>query len=252
MAHGKRVFFNGIEIIDEPMEFIISIIRLRPTPKISYIVTPNTDHFSRLDKNYGSFLEAYRCADYRVCDSRIIKKLSRFEHRSIENVIPGSDLTAKILEEPWIKECELLLIGPSLEDSEIVKTKFSLHHMKTHTPPMGFIADTFEVMKCVDLINKTKPDIVFIAVGSPQQEILANRIKSELNELYNKNTIMLCVGASFDFLSGQAKRAPKFIQGMHLEWLHRAISNPRRLIPRYWSNFLWICSYILKKLLKVK
>ena len=245
--------FNGVEVLDEPIETLVSIVRHRIIPRVSYIVTPNADHFFRLsNKKNQSFIDAYKNADIRVCDSRIIQKLSVLESSLIRNVVPGSDLTRSILEAPWVKDCELLLIGPDKEDAEVVKSKFLISKMKSYTPPMGFIHDEFEILRCIDIISKTQPDIVFIAVGSPQQEILANRIKRSVSESYINSTVILCVGASFDFLSGKIKRAPVFMQAMHLEWLHRALSNPIRLIPRYWNNFLWILSYIFKKLWKLK
>lgn len=55
-------------------------------------------------------------------------------------------------------------------------------------------------------------------------------------------TVMLGVGAAFDFHSGRARQAPRWIQRSGFEWLYRLCSDPRRLARRYLVNnplFLW-------------
>jgi exopolysaccharide biosynthesis WecB/TagA/CpsF family protein len=70
---------------------------------------------------------------------------------------------------------------------------------------------------------------LFIAVGSPQQEILARRIA----EQSDASGCALCVGAGIDFVIGRQRRAPFIIQRMGLEWAHRLLQNPRRMWRRY-------------------
>jgi len=48
--------------------------------------------------------------------------------------------------------------------------------------------------------------------------------------------VALCVGASIDFLAGEKARAPRFMRTVGLEWLHRALSEPKRLMGRYWHD----------------
>lgn len=247
MKEANLTLFNGVELIDEPAEEILRIIKEKRLPKSSYVVTPNADHFYRLDKsNDSEFKESYKNADLRICDSRIIKKLSLLEAKKINHVTPGSDLTKMILESSWAKNIDMLLVGPEPHEAETVKRRYNLPRLQHYTPPMGFIKNEAETSKCIDIINKSKADIVFLAVGSPQQEILANRVKKSADSQQSAS-ILLCIGASFDFLSNKISRAPRVIQHLHLEWLHRALSDPKRLIPRYWNNFLWIISYIIKK-----
>lgn len=239
--------FNGIDLFDEPIEKIIATIKDKKIPDISYIVTPNVDHFYRLDQNINTeFVDAYSAADIRICDSRIIRLITKLKSDSIRNVTPGSDLTKIILESDWCKNLNLLLIGPGSKDVEAIKNKFKIPHLQHYTPPMGFINDTHQVSKCVEIIRAAQADIVFLAVGSPQQELLAYRVKKAASGKFPRGTVMLCIGASFDFLSGRINRAPIFIQRLHLEWLHRALSDPVRLLPRYWKNLRWLISYVLK------
>ncbi|HDU5204087.1 TPA: WecB/TagA/CpsF family glycosyltransferase, partial [Klebsiella pneumoniae subsp. pneumoniae] len=56
---------------------------------------------------------------------------------------------------------------------------------------------------------------------------------------------LFCIGASLDFLTGKTKRAPIWMQKAHLEWLHRALSQPRRLVPRYYRNLKYVLWFLL-------
>ena len=247
MEEVSYTLFDGVELCDEPIEKIISIVVGFTGPGFVYVVTPNVDHFYRLNiPGNDAFKLAYANADLRVCDSRIVKKLSVLERKPIINVVPGSDLTLCLLTSAWARTAKILVVGPERGDVEFVKQKLSLSNVISYSPPMGFIASEIEIAKCVDAVVDSSAGLVLLAVGSPQQEILASRIKMAALEEKEKGSIVLCVGASWDFLSGKAVRAPRFMQVLHLEWLHRACTNPKRLIPRYWSNFVWLLSYICR------
>lgn len=235
--------FNGVHIFDEPIEVVVSHFRAGVGTGFSYVVTPNVDHFYRLDGQHNpEFNRAYRHADLVICDSRIVQKLSIFEKIRIRNVVPGSDLTRHLLQATWLRERKVLIVGPTAEESGRIARKFQLVDVVSYTPPMGFIKSESEIASCVEFIVSTAADVVFIAVGSPQQEILACRVKAAWSN--QKQCIGVCVGASFDFLSGKIQRAPHAMQAMHLEWLHRLLSEPRRLAGRYMRNLGWVVGYV--------
>ena len=94
---------------------------------------------------------------------------------------------------------------------------------------MGFIKSEYEIQKCIDFVVKTQAPLIFLAVGMPQQEILACRIADRPQA----RGVGLCIGASIDFLTGKQRRAPVWVQKAGLEWLHRLLSDPRRLASRY-------------------
>lgn len=244
----NSIFFNGIELHDISMDSLVSMIKDKRLQG-GYVVTPNADHFYRLCAGGDQeFIDAYKNATIRVCDSRIVQKLSIFEQDRIRHVVPGSDLTQAIIESDWAKKYKILLVGPSASEVEIIREKFDLLYLQHYSPPMGFISDFSEVKKCIDVIKQSGADIVFLAVGSPQQEVLASLVKRDFPASQGCSSVLICVGASLDFLSGKIARAPSIIQKMHLEWLHRVLSDPKRLFPRYWKNFLWILSYLSKRL----
>lgn len=245
MVHQK-VRFAGIDIDDEPLSYWVSLI-LSGRRVTSIIVTPNVDHFSRLD-NDSDFANLYSMTDYILCDSRIIQKVSYFTKQNyIKHVVPGSDLTRVIFEKLKGSSRKILIIGSSESDVQKLRKLYSLNCLSCVSPSMGFIKATTEVDAIISQVMKERPEIVFLAVGSPQQEMLAVKIKQKYNNTDADGSILLCVGASIDFIAGKTRRAPLVIQKAHLEWLYRAFSEPRRLFPRYLKNFFWLCKFIFRK-----
>jgi N-acetylglucosaminyldiphosphoundecaprenol N-acetyl-beta-D-mannosaminyltransferase len=77
-------------------------------------------------------------------------------------------------------------------------------------------------------IAAAKPDVIWVGLGLPKQEYwMAN------HQTFFPGTLMLGVGAAFDFFAGTQPRAPVALQRLGLEWLHRLALNPKRLWPRY-------------------
>lgn len=84
-----------------------------------------------------------------------------------------------------------------------------------------------ELGQHADEIRAAAPDVVWVALGAPKQEVFMARHGESLGAL------SLGVGAAFDFLSGAKARAPRWMQRTGLEWAHRLASEPRRLAGRY-------------------
>jgi N-acetylglucosaminyldiphosphoundecaprenol N-acetyl-beta-D-mannosaminyltransferase len=78
-----------------------------------------------------------------------------------------------------------------------------------------------------DAVSAATPDVVWVALGAPKQEVFMARHGDRLGAL------ALGVGAAFDFLSGSKRRAPRWMQRTGLEWAHRLACEPRRLAGRY-------------------
>lgn len=91
----------------------------------------------------------------------------------------------------------------------------------------GYVEDKDAVFR--EIIDKN-PDIVLVALGVPQQELLIHRYF----QIEGKG-IYIGVGGSFDVLSGMKKRAPEFFIKHNLEWLYRITSEPKR-IKRFWNS----------------
>ncbi|UGB39887.1 WecB/TagA/CpsF family glycosyltransferase [Frateuria soli] len=193
-----------------------------------YVTTPNIDHVVRAnaDRAVASvYLKARLC----LCDSRLLALLVRLVGMGRLQVVTGSDLTRELFESGLLASMRVCVIGGSERTIEALKGRFHLSNLIHHNPPHGFISDATLVQKAVKSIIEARAEIIFLAVGSPQQELLAAHI-----ERSGKATgVALCVGASLLFLSGEEKRAPNWIQLLCFEWLFRLMTNPKRLWRRY-------------------
>ncbi|PKN88011.1 MAG: glycosyltransferase [Chloroflexi bacterium HGW-Chloroflexi-8] len=116
----------------------------------------------------------------------------------------------------------------------------------SYSPPFRILTDE-EDQEIINQINSVSPDIVWVGIGSPKQELW---MAEHLNKINAK--VMIGVGAAFDFHAGHIKQAPLWMQRSGLEWLFRLILEPKRLWKRYLIGypkfvFLIIREIILKK-----
>lgn len=92
----------------------------------------------------------------------------------------------------------------------------------------------------IGAIRAASPHVVWCGLGAPRQELWMQRHSAGLAP-----AVLLGVGAAFDFLAGTKTRAPQWAQRAGLEWLHRAMMEPRRLAWRYLStNALFLLSAV--------
>lgn len=97
----------------------------------------------------------------------------------------------------------------------------------SYSPPHRSLTEA-ETDLLVARINADIPDVVWVGLGSPKQEIWMRKLRGRIE------APTLCgVGAAFDFISGRVGQAPNWIQRAGFEWLHRLINDPRRLVGRY-------------------
>ncbi len=238
---NKSVYFGSLRFDHYTREELVNNI-LDYKGTLQTVVTPNVDHVIRANES-PELLPLYQNAEISVNDSRILNKLSRLARKDLGNVIPGSDLTKELIEKLHNTEVAITVIGCRDESIKIIKEKYHLNKLTHYNPPMGFIEEEAEITKCVDMIVSNSPSIIFLAVGSPRQEILAGRAK----EAGAKGSA-LCIGASLMFLAGEEKRAPKIIQKLSLEWLFRLLQSPKRLAKRYLVDGLKIIPILIKEM----
>ena len=96
-----------------------------------------------------------------------------------------------------------------------------------YTPPFGAVSEE-EEKQIIEHIRTAEPDIVWVGISSPRQEIWMAEHIDQLDV-----PALIGVGAAFDFLSGRKPQAPRWIQRSGIEWLYRFIKEPRRMWPRY-------------------
>ena len=116
----------------------------------------------------------------------------------------------------------------------------------TYSPPFGELSEE-EDARIVEMINSAGPDILWVGLGSPKQDIWMYEHKARINA-----PVMIGVGAAFDFVAGTKKQAPKWMQRSGFEWLFRLSIEPKRLFKRYiFGNALFlylICAQAIRSI----
>ena len=193
-----------------------------------YVTTPNADHFVRLNRR-PDLVPLYRDALLCLLDSRVVAHTARLIGLAVPRTVPGSDLAECLLTRHVAAGERITIVGLQPEWLPALVARCGLTPPAHHNPPMGFTGDAVALREAVDFVLAHPARFVFLAVGSPQQEILAAAIAATRRA----TGIGLCIGASLEFLAGAARRAPRWVQHAGLEWLYRLGKQPRRLARRY-------------------
>lgn len=103
----------------------------------------------------------------------------------------------------------------------------------TYCPPFRPISGE-EDQRVMEMLNASKPDIVWVGLGAPKQE---KWMESHLGRIHS--TVMIGVGAAFDFHAKNVKWAPKWIRDFGFEWLYRTIGEPSRVGHKAMDNVVF-------------
>ena len=220
---------NVLDIDDHNLQEALQLVATFGSDRYGYIVTPNVDHIIRHHQD-SHFRALYAQAAYVLLDSRFFAHTVGLIKRQMLRVCLGSDLTTAILDS-IIKPLDVaILVGGTPEQAQILQERYGLMRLYHIDPPMNFIRDPLAVETCLREIEAMSPfRFCFLAIGSPQQEIIAQKLK----ERGIARGLALCVGAAINFLTGIERRAPLWVQEAGFEWLYRLSRDPRRLWKRY-------------------
>ena len=136
--------------------------------------------------------------------------------------IPGSEFWLDIVGK-FYKDRTFYLLGSSQEviDSTVARLEEEFKGINIVGYQNGFL-DVKDKEKLIETLTTKKPDIIFVAQGTPRQEYLMDELIKVHPALY------MGLGGSFDIYSGTKKRAPKVFLDWHLEWLYRLLKEPTR------------------------
>lgn len=201
--------------------------RRRAGDAFAYVVTPNVDHMVQIAAD-PALRPVYDDATIRLNDSRVLARLAKVRDVSL-TVVPGSDLIVALFDRVLAPGDRYSLIGGSRELAAQLRLKFPALDLVHHEPPMGLRRDPRARAAAVRAAAEAGARFILLAVGAPQQEILAH----EMAQDSGVSGTALCIGAAIDFIVGAQRRAPRTVQRAGLEWAWRLFGNPRRLARRY-------------------
>ncbi len=218
----------GLDFADLPLPGVLALLAERPAEApFGYVVTPNADHLVRLARD-PALRPLYDGAMLRLLDSRVVARLAGVMGLAAPAVVPGSDLTAALIQAmPPDERVTVLGLAPAALERLAART--GLRRIAHHNPPMGFDRDPAALEAAVRFIEENPARITFLAVGSPRQERVAQAVTAR----GRGRGVGLCIGASLLFLTGEERRAPVTVQRAGMEWAWRLVQDPKRLARRY-------------------
>ncbi len=152
-----------------------------------------------------------------------VMALKKKGYRAVK--LAGCELWLKIIESTYKKGKTFYLVGGKQEviDATVEKLHKEFKEINIVNYRNGYIKTDEEKKTLLDDIAEKKPDVVFVAMGSPKQELLMEEMAERHQAIYQG------LGGSFDVYTGRVKRAPKWWVDNNLEFAYRLIKEPSRI-----------------------
>lgn len=202
-----------------------------------WVITPNLDHLWHF-RRYPECRRFYEQASLVLADGMPLIWASRLQGTPLPERVPGSGLITSLSRAAAANDLAVFFLGgnPGAADGCAAMLKARIPQLRvagTHCPVMGFENDPAAMTAIVNALASAQPHIVFVGISYPRQERLITQLRKAF-----PNTWFIGVGISFSFVCGEVVRAPRWMQSLGLEWLHRLTQEPRRLFRRYIAHDL--------------
>ena len=197
-----------------------------------FVVTPNVDHVCLVEHD-EELRSIYGRADLVLTDGQPLVWLARALRTPVPEKVSGSDITIPLLRAVRDEDRSVYLLGST--DAVCRDLRRELAHLVPGLRIVGAASPMFDpatndadFVAALDEACAETPDLLLLALGSPKQEYAIGRYVDRYRPV-----VAIGVGATFDFLVGKQKRAPKWMSDAGLEWVFRLSQNPKRLWRRY-------------------
>jgi N-acetylglucosaminyldiphosphoundecaprenol N-acetyl-beta-D-mannosaminyltransferase len=178
-------------------------------------------------------MDVYNSADVVMCDGVPVQWASRMLGTPLKQRLTGFDFFPNFIQHCAEKKYSVYFLGAKDGVAKQLATQYQSRYPGIRvagyfTPPFvaAFSDDQNKAM--LSAINAAKPDVLFVSLTAPKQDIWIHQQLEHLNV-----KLAIGVGAAFDSEAGSLKRAPIFMQQMGLEWFYRFLQEPGRMFKRY-------------------
>ena len=199
--------------------------------KTCYAVTPNAEiaYEALRDESLRALLNE---ADLVLPDGAGVVLASKILKTPLQQKVAGVDFADGLLGMLAQNGKSVYLLGSKPGIAELAAEKMREKHLGLTICGMhdGYFKDEAPVIAA---INEAKPDVLFVCLGAPKQELFMKRHQNDLS-----CRLMIGLGGSLDSFAGTVKRAPKWMIKANLEWLYRLYKEPKRFgrmlrLPKY-------------------
>jgi N-acetylglucosaminyldiphosphoundecaprenol N-acetyl-beta-D-mannosaminyltransferase len=183
-------------------------------------------------RHRAEFRQAIADADLVVADGMPVIWLGRLRGHSLSRRVYGPELMLWFCKETALAGCRHYLLGgapgvPEQLAASLDKSCPGITIVGMRSPPFRPVTAE-EDAAIVENINRAAPDVLWVGLGTPKQEMWMHQHRGKL-----RVPVMIGVGAAFDFLSSKKRQAPIWMRERGLEWLFRLVQEPQRLWKRY-------------------
>ncbi|MGN7385546.1 WecB/TagA/CpsF family glycosyltransferase [Sporosarcina sp. SAFN-015] len=213
----------GVDVNTENYdELIPKLFQNIDAKKKSLIVAINPEKLMKA-KDDPALKALLNRAEFQIPDGIGVIIASKIQKGNITSRVTGVDMMDRIVREAARTGKSIFLYGakPGVADRAAAKLIDTYPDLKVAGTQDGYEKDTSKV---IAKINAAQPDILFVAMGSPKQELWIEEHRDNLHPILYQG-----VGGSFDVLAGNIKRAPAAFQKVGAEWLYRLLLEPSRI-----------------------
>lgn len=191
--------------------------------KTRMVVTPNPEMLTEAQNN-KELSQALNNADLVLADGIGVIYAAKILGEPLNERVTGVDLMGDILNLLAKTGKSYYLFGAKEGYADKAAENIAQKYKGARCAGVqhGYFSEK-EESKIIDQINDARPDVIFVGLGSPRQEIWAEKNRRFLN-----TKLIMCIGGAIDVFSGKVQRAPKWVSKIGFEWLYRAIKQPTR------------------------
>ena len=191
--------------------------------------------------NNPAFEKALLASDVLLPDGVSVVWAEAFLNKRKIKKIAGADIFKHEMQRLNAVSGSCFFLGSSKEVLgkiiQIAALEYPNVKIATHSPPFKPQFTTQDTQKMLDAVNTFGPEVLFIGMTAPKQEIWAHQ---NFKKIQAKRVVS--IGAVFDFYAKTVKRAPQWMIFFGLEWLYRLLKEPKRMWKRYLignTKFIW-------------
>ncbi len=238
----------GVRFNREDLADVATLAFSKISKSVMY-VTCNINHLRTLQSDQV-FREAYRKASLITLDSRPIQIVSRVRFGAHIPLVTGAELFSILFERLRPGKDRPFFVSSSDNTGKRLRQRlldrgFSPDAVAFYTPPFGFQHEESQSEIMLQQIHNHSVTHLFMGVGAPKSECW---VAQNLDAFPSAH--IFCVGAALDFAVGSKNRAPAWLSQIGFEWMHRLLSEPRRLIPRYAGDAVFFAKVLTGKRLE--
>jgi len=238
-THAERVTFFGYPVDRLDMSAAVQWIResvAERTPRQIAVINANKLYLARRNPRLA---EVMRAADLVIPEWAVVWAAAKLRMPALHHV-GGITLAEALLPVAAEEGMRIFLLGATADVVARLAERLRRDFPKLAIAGVhdGYWKDDAEM---IDAIRAAKPDVLFVAVGSPKQELWIDANKNALGV-----PVSIGLGGTFDVLSGMKKDTPAWARGRGLEWLYRLLHDPRAYARRYFVTNSWFVWQVVR------